>query len=180
MLNGLKIKELLSSHENIPFEIDNKIIKKLDDILNKNTFELPNSKRIIIYGSPKAWKRHRSSRISGMYDPNTPEKRVIQSYFEEEFGANFPMIQGEITMFIKAYRPIPKSMPKAMSLLYEAEVLKPLGRPDVDNFIKLIQDALNGIIYRDDAQITKIVSEKYLSFTPRTEIIMHWADKPFG
>ena len=178
-MTGLDIKKLLSTHSNIPFEIDDKIIKKLDLFLNTKSLDLPNSKKIIIYGSPKAWKRHRASRFSGMYDPNTPEKRVIQSYFEEEFGHEFAMIQGEIQMYIKAYRPIPKSLPKPIALLYEAEILKPLGRPDVDNFIKLIQDALNGITYRDDAQITKIVSEKFLSFTPRTEIIMSWAEQPF-
>jgi len=178
-MTGLDIKNILASHPNIPFEIDDKIIKKLDNFLSTKSLELTNSKKIIIYGSPKAWKRHRASRISGMYDPNTPEKRVIQSYFEEEFGQEISMIQGEIQMFIKAYRPIPKSLPKPIALLYEAEILRPLGRPDVDNFIKLIQDALNGITYRDDAQITKIVSEKYLSYTPRTEIIMTWADQPF-
>jgi len=178
-MTGSDIKNLLSDHLNIPFEIDDKIVKKLDTILKTKSFDLPNSKTIIIYGSPKAWKRHRSSRISGMYDPNTPEKRVIQAYFEEEFGQEISMIHGEIQMSIKAYRPIPKSLPKPIALLYEAEILKPLGRPDVDNFIKLIQDALNGITYHDDAQITKIVSEKFLSFTPRTEITMMWADKPF-
>lgn len=178
-MTGLDIKQILSSHPNIPFEIDDKIIKKIDQFLASKSLDLPNSKTIIIYGSPKAWKRHRASRISGMYDPNTPEKRVIQSYFEEEFGQEISMIQGEIQMSIKAYRPIPKSLPKPIAILYEAEILKPLGRPDVDNFIKLIQDALNGITYRDDAQITKIVSEKFLSFTPRTEITMSWADQPF-
>lgn len=132
-----------------------------------------------ILGSPKAWQRHRASRFSGMYDPNTSDKAVLVSQFSDEFGKDFPMIQGEVILEIKSYKPIPKSMPKSTAALYEAGLMQPISKPDVDNYIKLIQDAINGVIYNDDAQIIKIVSEKYLSFRPRVEIKLLWRERAF-
>ena len=41
---------------------------------------------------------------------------------------------------------------------------------DIDNYIKAIFDALNGVLYEDDKQIVRIKnSEKRYSSTPRTE-----------
>lgn len=34
------------------------------------------------------------------------------------------------------------------------------GKPDIDNMIKLILDALNRVAWRDDAQITRIIASK--------------------
>ncbi len=36
----------------------------------------------------------------------------------------------------------------------------PVRRPDLDNFIKLLLDATNGILYHDDSQISSIVAKK--------------------
>ena len=50
--------------------------------------------------------------------------------------------------------------------------LRPVSRPDADNLGKLVLDALNGIIYRDDSQIVSMIFNKYYSETPRTEIMV--------
>jgi Holliday junction resolvase RusA-like endonuclease len=39
----------------------------------------------------------------------------------------------------------------------------PMVRPDLDNYIKAILDALNEVVYKDDAQIVKILAEKKYS-----------------
>lgn len=45
-----------------------------------------------------------------------------------------------------------------------------LAPPDVDNIIKPIMDALNGITYIDDGQVNRVCSEKVdLSNSPRIE-----------
>ena len=58
-----------------------------------------------------------------------------------------------------------------------ADKLKPsapvwhIARPDIDNFIKFIMDALNGTYWRDDSQICLISAKKiYTGMAPRTEI----------
>ena len=42
---------------------------------------------------------------------------------------------------------------------------------DVDNLLKLVLDACNGLVWKDDSQVTKLIGEKFLySEEPRTEV----------
>jgi Holliday junction resolvase RusA-like endonuclease len=43
-------------------------------------------------------------------------------------------------------------------------------RPDLDNIIKIVCDALNGVAWRDDCQIVGVLAEKSYSDFPRLEI----------
>lgn len=43
---------------------------------------------------------------------------------------------------------------------------QPTGKPDVDNYLKLVMDCGNGIIWEDDSQIVEVIATKY------------WADEP--
>ena len=46
----------------------------------------------------------------------------------------------------------------------------PTKKPDSDNIIKIILDALNGICYHDDSKICRIYFEKKYSEIPKVEI----------
>ena len=46
----------------------------------------------------------------------------------------------------------------------------PTGRPDLDNLIKALTDACNGIVWRDDAQIVRLMAEKRYSEQPGASI----------
>ena len=46
------------------------------------------------------------------------------------------------------------------------------SRPDIDNLVKLVGDALNGIFFIDDALISRVTAHKLYSDKPRTEIII--------
>ena len=46
-------------------------------------------------------------------------------------------------------------------------LIRPTRKPDFDNIGKVICDALNGIAYRDDAQIVDALVRKFYSDTPR-------------
>lgn len=48
--------------------------------------------------------------------------------------------------------------------------IRPTKKPDLDNVIKAIADSLNGIAYKDDAQIVEVVSKKFYSKRPRVEV----------
>ena len=68
-------------------------------------------------------------------------------------------LEGPISAEIKIFRPM-IAMSKKKALLARSGVLLPTQKPDLDNYVKAIFDALNGIAYHDDAQICKIVAEK--------------------
>lgn len=55
---------------------------------------------------------------------------------------------------------IPASWPRRKRAHALAGALWPAGRPDLDNCIKLIADALNGILWKYDRQIVRLVASK--------------------
>lgn len=51
------------------------------------------------------------------------------------------------------------------------------GRGDLDNYIKLVSDAMNGVVYRDDKQVRRIEADVIdNSDRPRTEISVYRLD----
>jgi len=46
----------------------------------------------------------------------------------------------------------------------------PVGKPDGDNVFKLCADSLNGILWKDDAQIVAFSFRKYFSAAPVAEL----------
>ena len=75
-------------------------------------------------------------------------------------------------MSVSAYYPIPKSTSKVKKEKMLKGILLPDKKPDVDNVLKGICDALNTIAYDDDKQIVHMDIEKYYSEEPRTEVIL--------
>lgn len=71
---------------------------------------------------------------------------------------------------IWAYMPIPKSTPKAKRELMLSGHIRPAKRPDLDNILKAIADALNGIAYHDDAQLVDMRATRWYSDSPRVEV----------
>jgi Holliday junction resolvase RusA-like endonuclease len=81
-------------------------------------------------------------------------------------------IQGAVTLTVAAYL----AMPKGFSRVKRAEaidgILKPTTRPDADNFCKAALDGCNGILFRDDSQVTDLIIRKRYSNRPRLVITM--------
>lgn len=66
------------------------------------------------------------------------------------FGPHEPVI-----LTVDAYRPLPESRPK--SVRSEPDTYK----PDADNEAKLVMDALNGLVWADDAQVVDLHVRKH-------------------
>ena len=43
----------------------------------------------------------------------------------------------------------------------EKGIIRPVKKPDVDNIAKAVFDSLNGIAYKDDAQVVELSMSKY-------------------
>lgn len=68
-------------------------------------------------------------------------------------------LKAEITV----YMPVPKSFSNKKRQEALIGQIRPVVKPDCDNIAKNINDALNGIVYPDDKQITCLTVNKFYS-----------------
>ena len=48
--------------------------------------------------------------------------------------------------------------------------IKHIKKPDLDNLLKFTKDCLNGVVWKDDAQVFSIIAEKRYDPNPKTII----------
>ena len=80
--------------------------------------------------------------------------------------------EGPVIVEIWAGYPIPKSMSKAKRAMICSGELLPTKKPDADNVAKIVCDALNGVAYKDDAQVTELHVHKFYSVTPEIMVVI--------
>lgn len=71
---------------------------------------------------------------------------------------------------IRFYYPIPKSFSKKKRQEALDGDLRPAVKPDIDNCVKGVFDALNKIVWHDDNQVVSVKSEKWYAEAGRVEI----------
>jgi len=126
--------------------------------------------RLRIPGEPVAKGRPRISKW-GTYTPikTVNYETLIKELFIVE-NKNYKPTEGTVEMQITAAFTIPKSASKKKTAEMLAGKIKPTKKPDLDNILKIVADALNGLAYKDDRQITKCVITKVYSDNPYVEI----------
>lgn len=128
--------------------------------------------RFIIPGEPQGKARPRVVRMkSGRSMSYTPDKTVAyeelvrQRFLTSANGKRFAD-DAPLEIWITAFMQMPKSATKTRLAQMSTGKLQPLKKPDLDNIMKIVCDALNGTAYRDDAQITKATLAKCWSVYP--------------
>lgn len=77
-------------------------------------------------------------------------------------------LSGNLSVLIQSYFPIPKSVSKKKHALLVGAPFP--HKPDCDNLAKSILDALNGIAFDDDMQVTMLIVAKFYSETAKTVV----------
>lgn len=105
------------------------------------------------------------------YTPtNTKDYEIlVKQYFKIKYP-RYEMLQGRVKVKIIAYFLIPKSTSQKQQKLMIEDELSPTKKPDIDNIIKIVLDALNKMAFKDDSQITKIDIEKKYSLEEKVYI----------
>lgn len=117
------------------------------------TFSIP--------GQPLAWARPRFNGKRGMVfelKDQTLGKAAVAGSFCRAAGRGWRCWEGPVRLSISAHYLIPKK-PKCQDKI---------TRPDLDNVLKAVLDALNGVAYRDDAQVIHIEADKAYSQIAKT------------
>lgn len=138
---------------------------------------------IRVDGEPIGKGRHRS-RMGVRIDPATGQKRAAifnypdpktQDYETRVAHAGqiamvgLPLLEGALVLELVAYRSIPASKPRKWREAAARGDIRPITKPDFDNYAKII-DALKHVVWIDDAQIVRAIVEKFYSDRPRIEI----------
>lgn len=133
-------------------------------------FEIP--------GSPIGQGRPKFSTINGHAKAYDPEKsrnykayvKLLATQAMKEQG--FAMIDGPCCLDIMAFFEVPKSKSKKFKERALLGLERPTKKPDIDNIVKALQDALNGLAYKDDSSIVFLSVAKCYSEVPRVEVIL--------
>lgn len=117
---------------------------------------------------PVPKERPRKGRNGIFYTPRKTKafEKIIRTEYQKQDGTYH---EGEITAYIE----IEKAEPTSWSNKRKRENLGKgcLTRPDLDNIAKAILDALNGIAYKDDSQVTTLIINK--SYGENDKIIVN-------
>lgn len=84
---------------------------------------------------------------------------------------------GPLEVRMEFYRPVQTSLSKKERARRLSGVHRPTVKPDLSNYIKALEDGLNGIIWIDDNRIVQIVAEKKYSDRPRIVIEVNKVDE---
>jgi len=124
----------------------------------------------VIETEPKPKKRPKVYRWSTVNPSAEDEKKVAVLFAKLENKPSVPL-NGQVRAGFKFYKSPPKATPKWKLPLMEKGVLRPNKSPDLDNYVKLILDSLNGLLWEDDRFIVETHASKfYTTGHPRTEI----------
>ncbi len=129
--------------------------------------------KLTVEGSPVALKRHRHLRNGHTYDPSKADKRLFLAKAIK--SAPKSPEYGPISMTLEFYVDRPKAhyrTGKYSHILKDTAPTWHISRADIDNYVKLVLDALNGVYYKDDSQICHLKTIKKYSANPRTVITM--------
>ena len=128
-------------------------------------------------GEPVAKGRPRFRRSGKTYTPGRTIlfENLVRLAFDRSGGVM--AAQGlPVRITITAYFQIPKSASRIRHDMMLKGLLRPKKKPDADNVLKAVCDALNGVAYYDDAAIVDARVMKYWSDKPRTEIAIETID----
>lgn len=129
-------------------------------------------------GEPQGKARARTvrQRFTGKTMSYTPPNTVkyenwIRTCYMQANGGSFNSME-MLDINILAFFKIPKSVSKVKRELMLSGKIRPTKKPDGDNILKAACDALNGLAYGDDKQLTDKAVHKWYSDEPRLEITL--------
>ncbi|ULH21278.1 RusA family crossover junction endodeoxyribonuclease [Bacillus velezensis] len=133
--------------------------------------------QFIVYGEPVAQGRPRGSVINGKVKMRDPLKSKNFKQYVALVASQYrpkQVITGPVAMDVRVFRPMPKAVSGSKRKKENAErgLLRPVTKPDVDNYVKGVKDALNHLIYKDDSQVVDLKVSKFYSEEPRVEVMI--------
>lgn len=125
-------------------------------------------------GTPVPKGRARYARRGNFISTYTPEKTrtyetLIRDAAIEAMGSSEPL-ETPVSLYLYIRVPIPKSCTKKRLEAISNGSEKPIRKPDSSNILKSVEDGMNSVVYKDDAQIINHHVTKVYSSLPGVDI----------
>ena len=123
---------------------------------------------VVLAGDPVAKARVKFGK-NGAY---TPKPTVVYqralAWEAKTTMAGTQPLEGAVKIDVLFELAIPSSWPERKRGGAIVGIIKPTGKPDVDNYAKAALDAINGVVVVDDAQVVELSVRKVYGVDPKT------------
>lgn len=127
-------------------------------------------------GKPVGKGRPRAARRGKGITLYTPEKTATYestvALFASQAMAGRPLISGPVDVVMRVVLPIPASWSIRKKDHATDGIVMPTTKPDMDNVVKAIFDAINGVVWNDDTQVVDLLVRKRYGLTPCVSVIV--------
>lgn len=129
-----------------------------------------------VYGDPVAKGRPKFAKRGNFVTAYTPKKThdyeaEVALMAKAAMGSQEP-IEGPVAVYIHVTFAVPPSYSNKRREACLNGFERHLKKPDLDNCIKSITDGMNGIVYKDDSQITSLHATKVYGTTGLVEVMI--------
>lgn len=128
----------------------------------------------MVPGVPVAKARPRVTKTGITFTPKKTElfENLVRMAFCQKYPGREP-VEETLQLTMTFTFPIPESAKrkKLPDKIKEGDYY--FHRPDIDNLIKGVQDALNGVAYKDDAQVVMMIARKVYGTIPGTYVSLN-------
>lgn len=101
----------------------------------------------------------------------TPEKTAsyenLVAWAGQQAMKGQVLMTGPVAVHMMMWSSVPKSKPEKWKVRARAGIERPVTKPDCDNTIKGVMDALNKIVWVDDSQVVELHTFKFYADTPK-------------
>jgi len=121
-------------------------------------------------GQPVGKGRPRIGKVGAHARMFTPAKTVnyesMVAMFAHQAMAGAALLEDAVEVKMRIDCMIPASWSQKKQREAESGTLRPTSKPDVDNIVKAIFDAINGVVWKDDVQVVDLSVAKRYSLHP--------------
>lgn len=126
---------------------------------------------------PRATRMGKGIRV---YDPKKVAvfKRQLGMLAKQQMlDRGLEPFDGPLEVRMEFYRPVQASISRKERVRRLSGVHRPTVKPDLSNYIKALEDGLNGIIWIDDNCIVSLAAEKYYAEDPHLIVeVKEWSN----
>lgn len=133
-------------------------------------------------GQPQGKGRPRIGKVGKHARMFTPEKTVayesLVGLFASQAMQGKPLIAGPVSVSMMLVFGIPASWSKKKRTQAQNAEIWPTTKPDMDNVVKAVFDAINGVVWVDDVQVVNLAVSKSYGDQPAVHVAVMPMEAP--